>query len=215
MTITNLKFANGLEINWQPGDDGGGSTQYVDFLESVKKTNRKYEYGLEWCAGLSAIAFALIDAKLVNNFVLMDKYEPALLTAMSNAQDNNLQDRVQMVCADSIYKIPSSHKFDLVVGNPPHCGIDPIDYSVDNPLNERTKRLLLDIDWQIHKEFFENIHKYLLPNADVFISENGPYQYLVDFAEQGKLKLVNTYSAKVLKLDTREDGVVFYFKYET
>ena len=42
--MESLTFENGTHINWNRGDDGGGSTHYVDFLNAIK--DRKYKNGL-------------------------------------------------------------------------------------------------------------------------------------------------------------------------
>ena len=91
----------------------GGPPQ-PDFLNAVGDT-KKYNKCLEWCAGLSAISFSLLDKNIIDKSVLMDIYEPALLTAIDNANNNKLQDRVTHYVCDNVNKIPKHEKFDLVI----------------------------------------------------------------------------------------------------
>ena len=57
-----LIFDNGTIINYEPEMDGGGSTQYKDFLTYFKSTGKTYKNCFEWCSGLGAIGFSLLDA---------------------------------------------------------------------------------------------------------------------------------------------------------
>lgn len=114
-----LTFKNGIHIEWNHGDDGGGSVQYADFINAIG-SQKTYNKCLEWCAGLSAITYSLFDEKIINEAVLMDIHEPALQQAMLNAKNNNLLDKIKYYVCDEVKKLPSTEKFDLVVGNPPH-----------------------------------------------------------------------------------------------
>jgi len=207
-----LTFQHGTTINWEPPDDGGGSTQYIDFLNVLPK-DKVYDKGLEWCAGLSAISFSLLDANLVNHMTLMDIYKPALDRASLNAVNNNLYDRVTIQNLDKVGNLSQSNKFDLVVGNPPHCGVNH--FTQDNPLYDQSCRILNDIDWLIHKEFFTNIINYLHVGADIFISETAPHQWIYDYAKDAGLTFKHLYLAKELSQYTHTQAVIFHFKYET
>lgn len=210
-----LTFENGIHIEWCKGDDGGGSTQYIDFIHAIG-SEKKYNKCLEWCAGLSAITFGLFDEKIINEAVLMDIYEPALLTAMVNAKNNNLSDKIKYFVCDEIKKLPSTEKFDLVVSNPPHSshGYWLVD-GVNEDITGTHRRLVVDEDWKIHKEFFDNITKYLNEGADIFLSESDIHSDLISMAEQNNLKYVGFHSAPLLSVDSRTQAVVMHFKYET
>jgi hypothetical protein len=75
-------FKNGLYIeNFITKDyvlDGGGSTQYTDFLHFLLNQNKQYDKALEWCSGLGAIGFSLLDAKIINHITFMDMFKPAI-----------------------------------------------------------------------------------------------------------------------------------------
>ena len=214
----NLTFKNNIHITWNHGDDGGGSTHYVEFLNAIG-AEKKYKNGLEWCAGLSAVAFSLLDAKTCENFVLMDIYEPALIKAQENAKINNIIDRVSIRICDKIDSLPVTDKFDLVVSNPPHVETDSW---IDNSMPKLTKeekdrniRITVDKDWNLHKEFFKNITKYLNPNADLYISETNSHGFIIDWAKEVGLNLIEVFSAPALAKDTKTDAVILHFRYET
>lgn len=214
-----LTFKNGTTIKWNHGEDGGGSTQYKDFLQVVP-SDKKYKRCLEWCAGLSAIAFSLLDAKIIDELVLMDKYKPALDQAMLNAKLNNF-DKVKSYHCDKISDIPIHEKFDLIVANPPHCmDSSGLKWALENkhmdledlPLHER---LVIDTNWKIHEEFFSNITRYLNDNAELFISENHQHTTLIKFIEEAGLKILNFYNADELNSSGGgSNSIIMHLKYE-
>lgn len=206
-----LTFKNGISIEWNHGDDGGGSTQYVDFLNAISD-GKKYKKGLEWCAGLSAIAFSLLDANICENFTLMDIYEPALQQAKENAEINKIYDKVNYYVCDQINTLPNSEKFDLVVANPPHC-ID--DDWIPKISYETIYRLTVDLDWQLHKEFYENITNYLNPNADVYISHVIRHTLLDEYITNSGLTFIKEVPAKQLSIDSNTDAFITHYRYET
>ena len=213
-----LAFDNGLKITWNQGDDGGGSSHYKDFLNAIGK-EKKYKNCLEWCAGLSAVAFSLLDAGTAENIVLMDLYEPALLQAKKNAIINNIAKKVDIRLCDKISNLPSTDKFDLVVSNPPHVDnadwLDESQPDLPKEYKDHIVRITVDKDWQLHKEFFKNITDHLNPNADVFISETVEWDFMVDWAKESGLNLIEIFPAEALSKDTKTDAVIYHFRYET
>jgi len=207
--ITELTFKNGTTIKWSLEDDGGGSAHYIDFLSAIP-TDKKYARCLEWCAGCSAISFSLLDAKIVDEIILMDIYKPALDRAMENAKVNNLN--VKYYNYDAVGKIPINEKFDLVVANPPHC---PDDFWMDKCEGwEHRHRITCDLDWKIHTEFYANITKYLNNFASIYISQTCEYEQLTKLAKKAGLVLVETLPAKTLSIDTKTNAIIKHYKYE-
>jgi len=208
---TDLTFQNGIHIEWHNGDDGGGSVHYVDFLKAIGN-DKKYNKGLEWCAGSSAIAFSLIDNKVCDNFVLMDIYEPALKRAKHNAKLNNIDEKIQYYVCDKISLLPSYEKFDLVVANPPHC---PEDHWIpDSPDQSSSYRITIDLDWHLHKEFYQNIVQYLHPNADIYISQIMEHADIDEYIKNSGLVIVNEIPAKYLSIDSKTQAFIRHLRYE-
>jgi methylase of polypeptide subunit release factors len=212
--MESLTFKNGTHIDWNRGDDGGGSTHYVDFLNAIKDI--KYKNGLEWCAGLSAISFSLLDADIVEKFTLMDIYEPALEKALVNAHENNMSDRVSIRLCGRIDELLISDMFDLVIANPPHCITgDWIDKTLHTQHEfDDIYRLTIDKDWELHKEFYANISKHLNPGADVYITQVLEYSLLEEFKATSGLVFVEKFPAKLLGTDSNTEAFIVRYKYE-
>jgi len=187
---------NGIVLHNIRNMDGGGSTHYRDFLEIIKlKGKSHYNKVLEWCAGPGFIGYALLGNKMCEHVVLMDKYQPAIESCIETAVANNLTEHVTTYVADEIGKLPETEKFDLVLGNPPHMWNRDIflreteqtwkqnGHNLRQENIDILERLLLDHGQYIHIEFFKNIGKYLLPNADLFISEPGNAIQMHDIIE--------------------------------
>lgn len=217
--MLHLTFKNGTTIEWDHGQDGGGSTQYKDFLQAIP-SNAKFKRCLEWCAGLSAISFSLLDAGVIEELVLIDKHEPSITQALLNAKNNGFSN-VKGYVLDKISDIPNNEKFDLIVANPPHLNcevnyqpaIDTSEMTIDDVLLHQ--RLLLDKDWNAHKEFFKNISNYLNNNAELYISENNTHPDLLQLIEQAGLKIVNIYKAPELsKSASNDQSVIMHIRYE-
>lgn len=209
--MESLTFSNGISITWERGLDGGGSVQYLDFLNYLKENPKKYKHCLEWCAGLGAIGFSILDAGLCNQLSLSDLYEPAQTYALINAANNNITEKVKFYLGDSINCIPSDQKFDLVVANPPHCML-----TVEESLqyDDICRRLITDIGWKIHKNFFDNITKYLLPGADVILSEIGVSEAHLTFAKDNNLQFIRHVSAPKLISSSNSNAVLMHYRYE-
>jgi len=217
-----LTFENGTHISWEMGDDGGGASNahYVDFLNAIGK-EKKYNNCLEWCAGLSAVAFSVLDANIAEKAVLMDFYEPALVRAQENAHKNNMGDRVSIRVCNKISMLPETDKFDLVVANPPQTDKDQwLNWNwTYKHLSQEQKdimyRVCVDKDWESHKEFFKNITKYLTPNADIYISAMYVVDVILDSAKEGGLTLIELIPHPALGIKSKTKAVIYHFRYET
>lgn len=226
-----LNFKNGLYIeNWNTKDyvlDGGGSTQYTDFLNPLLYENKTYDRALEWCSGLGSIGFSLLDAKLVNHITFMDSYQPAIDYVHSMADLNNISDKVSGYCKSQIKDLPLHEKFDLILANPPHRphevtieeahaedyrnGYKPRDKSQLDDIN----RILVDVDWQIHQEFFTNIKNYCNAGCDILISTTGNFINNIEYAEKGGLRLIKSISSPELQKDAKATQTqITWFRYE-
>jgi methylase of polypeptide subunit release factors len=179
--------------------DGGGSTHYKDFLSIVRDLGKgQYTKGLEWCAGPGFIGYSMLGHNICDHMVFMDKFAPAIESVNDTATEHNLSDRVTTYVLERISDIPESEKFDLVLGNPPHVwDRDQFMESIRAEWTEKNhelkqenidvlERLLLDHGKDIHKEFFDNISSYLLPGADLFISEPGGSDVMPEMKTYGK-----------------------------
>lgn len=209
-----LTFKNGLHISWIRGLDGGGSTQYIDFLNYFEKYPRHYTHCLEWCAGLGAIGYSILDAGICDKISFNDLYPPAERYIVKNAVENNIQDKVNFYLGDCVSVIPKDQKFDLVVANPPHCKLNPQEVPGESFEDELNRRLILDTDWNIHHNFFNNIVPYLLPGADIILSETVIAEEHLAYARANKLQFVRYAPAQDLAKSSNPGAILMHYKYE-
>jgi methylase of polypeptide subunit release factors len=186
-----LKFQNGIVIKYDNLDDGGGSIQYKDFLDYLSSTGKKYKHCLEWCSGLGAIGYSLLDAGIVETVTFMDIYQPSITNIFRNAHHNKVEQKIQAYSLDAISKLPNHLKFDLVVGNPPHSFAG--DWN-----SPHLQRMIVDNNWDIHREFFSNIGSYLEPNSDIILSETNVMKDQIEIAESYNLKFMKVVPAQEL-----------------
>ena len=227
MKKTTFKLDNGIVLSNIYDLDGGGSTHYRDFLEIINiKGKRSYTRALEWCAGPAFIGYAMLGNNICDHLVLMDIYEPAIVSCRNTAINNNLYDSITTYCIDAISKLPTTEKFDLVLGNPPHVsnrnefidhmmleakehGDTLLEYNID-----LATRLVVDQDQAIHIEFFKNICKYLLPSADLFISEPGNGEMMpeiIEYATTNGLTFIGDYPLPSMRASAQH-ATILHFK---
>lgn len=205
-----LTFDNGFVLKWTRGLDGGGSTQYTDFLGLLNNKGKRYTHGLEWCSGLGAIGYSILDAGLCEYVSFMDLYSSSKDYTIINSITNNVEDKVSFYHLDAIHKLPIELKFDLVVANPPHCPT----VEIEN-FNANGIRMIHDDGWKIHHEFFMNIKSYLEPGADIFLSEIAVHEQHIAMATEGGLTFKGTFPAPALCVDSHHGSVIMHYRYET
>ena len=144
--------------------DGGGSFLKYPFVEAVRGAGRKFNRVFEWCAGMGGIGFALLDAGLCKSLCIADINPRALSLARPGAT---------VYVSDNMKSIPDHERFDLVVGNPPNY----FNVQASHPMGKLLYTDLRPNDrgWEIHKEFYKTIRKFLTPGALLLIHEVQPY----------------------------------------
>ena len=161
-TTGNSKF----EIEYTYEMDGGGTTfgtEYADVLKS-RYPGKQFNLAYEWCSGPAFIGFDLLDHKICKSLLCTDIYYPAIECIRNSAKANQLSN-VRAILLEDLALLPSDIKFDLVVGNPPHFGSSIHDESHRN-------RIVLDKDWETHRNFFNNIKSHLTSDAVILLQEN-------------------------------------------
>lgn len=148
--------------------DGGGHEIHQELIECVQTwyPDRIFKNCFEWCSGPGTLGFSVLGSKLAEHICLADIYPTSLNAIQETVELNNVQSCVSIYLSDNLKSIPPTEKFDLVVGNPPHFST-PI-----QQLDFVEQRLYVDDNWQLHKEFFETIGNYLLPNAKIILFES-------------------------------------------
>jgi methylase of polypeptide subunit release factors len=177
--------------------DGGGSVQRFQFVDKVKQQNKTYKSGLEWCAGMGLIGYNVFSQNLCETMSFNDLFEPAIQNILENATNNQVSDKINAYLGNSISVIPTDKKFDLVVSNPPHTDnsegwreasmqnfIDSNREPWTPELYDNWERLIVDEEWKSHYDFFKHLKNYLLPDADIFISEYAKFDVLEELFQK-------------------------------
>jgi methylase of polypeptide subunit release factors len=167
---------------------GGGNTYGQDYLNYLPAHIGKVERIFEWCAGPGFIGFSLLAHGLCETLCLADVNEEAAEACRDTVKRNGLEDRVDIYTSDGLKDIPASETWDLVVGNPPHWG-------TDEELIFGPALICNDPEWMLHKDFYENIGRFLKPDSNVIIQECKERSSTEDFGsmiDAGGLNLVKT-----------------------
>lgn len=180
--IDTMEMGNGLIRHYHPRTDGGGEWMRFFLAQQIREHGHKEKYNIcyEWCSGSAPMGFHMLDQGLVDNLVLVDKYDLAIASCHLTVEKNNLHDKVVAYRHDRVQDIPQGEPWDLVIANPPHSfsvGLDNPDDSEEGI--EYRNRVLLDDKMVTHKEFFDNIASRLSDDAELFIIEHA-----TGFAEQ-------------------------------
>lgn len=154
----------GVAVLDRPGQEKGGLAGGRDFPRvlnelGIGRRPRLYEF----CAGPGYIGYSLLAAGWCETLALSDIDPGAVRTARRTAALNGIEDRVSVFESDVLDRIPSSKRWDLVVGNPPHFLPDP-----DQPENIQR----FDPDWEVHRRFYSSVKEHMEPGGLVVMFEN-------------------------------------------
>ena len=156
----------------------GGGPILAPIFEKVL-SGKKFDTVFEWCAGPAWIGMWLLENKICKTLVTGDINKKSVDFVRKSAKSHGYN--VRAYVSDNLKNIPKSEKFDLVVSNPPnYCNIQkshPFGFLRDDLRPS-------DINWKIHKDFYNNISKYLNKDALMFISEVEPYSKNVYFSNK-------------------------------
>lgn len=224
-----IKIAGDIHMRSYYHLDGGGGWMkdfFSDIITTVGK--KKYKRGFEWCSGYGILGFEALGRNQCDHMTFSDYYHIAIEDCLDTAKHNGLSDKVHTYITGEIGSIPESDKWDLVIGNPPHA-FGPIEQSkklysnVDNSSAGNTLRIISDEGMAIHKEFFTNIKKHLLPDADIFLYEP-PYCVTsilneLEFIRNSGIDLISQYpidqylSSMPVDMNTsHKGGMLMHFK---
>lgn len=98
---------------------------------------------LDLCTGSGVIGITIAHEISGSNVVMSDISDEALRVAQSNAEINNVTDRVKLVQGNMFSALAEDDKFNLIVSNPPYIKSDVID-TLAAEVREHEPRLALD-----------------------------------------------------------------------
>lgn len=174
-------FCNGatpITVFYTMDTDGGGSSFGQDYIPVIKQQygNKKFKKVFEWCSGPGFIGFSLLSHNMCDKLCFNDLYDPAIELIHHTAKhpDNNCSDVVSAYLLKDLSLLPAHEMFDLVVSNPPHFS-----KYVSNLANKN--RICSDINWESHKNFFNNIKSHLTEDGVILLQENKQGSTIQDF----------------------------------
>lgn len=197
--VPSLEETDNIFLDKRALFDGGGSYLKYNFLEHVKKLDKTFNCCFEWCAGIGEIGLKLLEKNIVSELVISDINPEAINTSKNIVKSLGLEKNVRFYISDGLKNIPHTEKFDLVVGNPPNYFNLQKNHRIGFQLYDDLRPM--DKNWEIHKDFFDNITNYLNKNAILIIEEIDIYKTKV-FIED-----------KVIPYDIRpEEPIVTFVK---
>lgn len=161
---------NGLEVFYTKELNGGGLGLSHEYVRLVSTRIGKVAHAYEFCAGPGFIGFNLLANNLCDRLTLSDVNPEAIEALKETVRYNGLEDRVTIYQSDNLDLIPTTEKWDLVVGNPPW---DLRDASPEN-------LILCDPGGKTHDSFFRDVHLFLNPGGTILFGESHEYTKLSD-----------------------------------
>jgi methylase of polypeptide subunit release factors len=154
-----------IKMHYEPHLDGGGREVYPAFLRAITGKIGSVKTAFEFCAGTAFIGFSLLADNVCERIILADIEKESVECCRRTIEENHLEKRAEVYLSDGLSQIPPQ-KWDLVVGNPPHFSERQINLPQNTIIN-------VDTNWDIHRNFYKNIGKYLNPDASILLVENG------------------------------------------
>jgi tRNA1(Val) A37 N6-methylase TrmN6 len=151
-----------IRVNYRDHLDGGGRAFGIDCLPLFHDLGMpRQERVFEWCSGPGFIGFALLGHSFCDTLCLADINPEAVKACRLTVVQNGLAERVAVYHSDNLNGIPTSERWDLVIGNPPH-------FSDLSPGELRFH----DGCWSLHRNFFARIGNFLKPGGMIVLVEN-------------------------------------------
>ncbi len=183
----NIKYGN-INVSYLWKLNGGGIIFSYEFVRLITQKIGKVDHVFEYCAGPGFIGFNLLANNLCDKLTLADVNPEAIEAIKETIKNNNLEDKVTVYESDGLRNIPEYEKWDLVVGNPPWlpCSRKKVDIRV------------CDTNNNVHKDFYQNINKFLNPDGNILFIEGAEYTNINDFKnmiENNDLKVVESFKS--------------------
>lgn len=180
---------NNIEVAYEENLNGGGMRFGQQYIPVVKEKFGKVNHIFEFCSGPGFIGFSLLANKLCDRLTLADVNPDAIKVCNETIRKNNLESMVSTYLSDCLDNVPETEKWDLVVGNPPHvfCATED-EYKKDI--------ILFDPNFNIHRRFYRDIHKFLKPAGSILLQEHMESTSIDDFKnmiEESGLKIIDVF----------------------
>ena len=194
--IQETVLSTGQSINHAWWITGGGNEYRTDFIDYIKSTGKSYQHAYEWCCGHGVIGFEILVQEISQTVAFSDYYDLAVNTCLINADRLEKANEISGYITGTLSVIPSEEKWDLIIGNPPNNPVDNIrtaeGIKAGHPQDmiDLALRIVVDLDWQAHRDFFNHIEDHLLRDADLFLSVHQNYIPIIDGMAKENTSLV-------------------------
>ena len=194
--LTDYVEFQGIKVYYTKELDGGGAGFGQDYIDFIRGNFPPQKRIFEWCSGPGFIGFSLLAHGLCKTLCLADINPLAIQACSKTIRLNNLESKVTVYLSDNLKNIPSSEKWSLVVGNPPH--FNRVCTKKASP-----EIIFLDKDWALHRQFYEDVGKFLKQNGTLLIQENTLRSTIENFREMIESNGFSIVDTPICKLDSR------------
>jgi tRNA1(Val) A37 N6-methylase TrmN6 len=169
--MTNIFKINDFSLFYKNHHDGGGTSFGQDFVQLLrsKYNSKKFNNCLDWCSGPGFIGLSLLVNNFCSNVSLMDSNNEVFDLTKKSLKGTRYKDFVKTFSLSKIKNLPSTEIFDLVVSNPPHFHQRVFWQS---KVHQHNEKIFLDLNWEAHNEFFENIKSHLSDDGIILLQES-------------------------------------------
>jgi tRNA1(Val) A37 N6-methylase TrmN6 len=146
--------------------DGGGTSFGVEIIKNnLVFSNIKKGKILEMCSGPGFMGFYLNFIGLADELFLIDINKENEDCINETIKFNKLIN-TKFIHSDVFESFTKNIIFDTIISNPPHytdCILDEPDWQ---------EILTIDKEWKFHKNFFNNVEKFMNKNTKIIFIEN-------------------------------------------
>ena len=163
---------NDVDVFYTPITNGGGDYFSLEYTEVVNKFYGPVNSALEWCSGPGFIGYMLLACKLCNKISFVEMNDLAITQLQKTKTTSVYNDKINIYQGNRLNCIPSNEKFDLVVGNPPHWPtVEAANKSMNATNAGEQFNLLVDPNWDAHKDFFNQMKNLLSADGRILLQE--------------------------------------------
>lgn len=191
--VSKKKFPNNFDIkglNFYASDNSVGLTPQGEFtaltaVKLIKERGLKNLNLLDICCGTGIVGLTIFNLLRDTEFklsslTLTDINIFNIESIKQTLDNNNLKnEKIDVILSDNLKSINENKKFDLIVSNPPHILSD--NFFIDNTDIDPDKIGTYDENWEFHKYFYHNCHKFLNSLGQIWFFENGVEASIDDF----------------------------------
>jgi len=194
---------DGFDVYYSNETNGGGDFLAIEYIDVVRERYTDVNHILEWCSGPGFIGYGMYAAGLCKQVSFNEMYSPAVDMLKKTKANSNDANNIRIYQGSSLDSIPDHVKFDLVVGNPPHWkSVDAASNSLGFDISQcmHVDDILVDQDWNSHKDFYAGIKRLLSDDGRILLQENSSGSTPEDFRdmiESVGLKIFSTAQSRM------------------